>query len=98
MFNIKGHMKTNELKWIEFTEYKDFSESYTLSKFNFTSSNECKTPVTVEFNDNYDNRIVCAFIFEHYSYLAVIFLHSGSLDYKMRLRDLETLAQEKEVY
>ena len=81
------------------TEDKDYSVSYTLSKFNFTSANECQTPLTIEFPNNFDNRIVCGFIYEKYNYLAVVFLHSDTpLKYKMRLHNLNTLAQEKEVH
>ena len=76
---------------------KDYSLSYTLSKFSFTSITAWEKSTPVELSNNFDNRIVSAFIFERYSYLAVIFLHSD-MNYKMRLHNLNTLAQEKEIH
>ena len=52
--------------------------------------------MTQEFNDNYNNRIVSAFIFEYYNILAVCFLKSSNSKYTMRLHDLENLEQKNE--
>ena len=43
------------------------------------------------FDNNYDNRIVCAFIFTHYKYFEVFFLKSVINQYTIRLHDLNTL-------
>ena len=75
---------------------KDYSVSYTLSKFKFTDANTreiIKGPK--EFTDNYDNRIVCSFVFTHFNYLSVFFVKSDSLKYTMRWHDLETLESKK---
>ena len=76
---------------------KDYSESYTLSKFSFSSINEWQKSTPVEIKNNFDNRIVCGFIFEQYNYLAVFFLHSD-MNYRLYLHNLDTLEKEKEVH
>ena len=70
---------------------KDYSKTYTLSKFQFTSSDNRDLKKTIEFNENYNNRIVSAFIFTKYTYLAVFFLKSEKSQYTLRLHDLDTL-------
>ena len=75
---------------------KDYSVSYTLSKFKFTDANTreiIKGPK--EFTDNYDNRIVCSFVFTHFNCLSVFFVKSDTLQYTMRWHDLETLESKK---
>ena len=76
---------------------KDYSVSYTLSKFSFTNINTWDKSTPAEFENNFDNRIVCGFIFEKYNYLAVFFLHSD-MNYRMYLHNLDTLAKDKEVH
>ena len=74
-----------------------FSNSYTISKFKFNGLNEREILLTKEFFDNYNNRIISAFIFTHYNYLAVFFLKASLIQYTMRLHDLNTLEQKKEI-
>ena len=76
-------------------EEKAYGNSYTLSKFSFINATE-REILTEEFPDNFENRIVCAFIFKHFNYLAVFFLKSNPLTYTMRLHNLTTLKQEHE--
>ena len=74
-------------------EAKDYSDSYALSKFSFSSLNE-RTILTKEFYGNFDNRIICAFIFDHFNALAVIYLKTNYY-YTIRLHKLDTLDEEK---
>ena len=78
---------------------KDYSVSYTLSKFKFTESKTVEHSDPKEYNDNYDNRIVSAFIFNKYESLAVIFLKSNG-KYTLRLHDFNELNNkyETEIY
>ena len=78
----------------------DYSISYTLSKFKFISATERTLIKTLEFNDNFDNRIVSAFMFEHYTHLAVIFLKDIPFKYILRLHDLNNfnIDLELEIY
>ena len=76
---------------------EDYSISYTLSKFNFNSINSWEKSTPVEIKKNFDNRIVCGFIFEQYNYLAVFFLHSD-MNYRLYLHNLDTLAKENEAH
>ena len=82
-------------------EYHDYSESYKLTKFKFTSPTERTILANPnEFINNFDDRIVSAFYFEHYQYLAVIFLKSSPFQYTFRFHDLDNLntIEEKEFY
>ena len=73
----------------------DFSKSYTISQLNFNGLNNHEVLKTSEFDDNYNDRIISAFIFTHYNYLAVFFLKSN-YQYTMRLHDLNTLEKKYE--
>ena len=79
----------------------DYSISYKLTKFKFTSPNDrtilCNHD---EFKNNFDDRIVSAFYFEHYNNLAVIFLKNDPFQYTFRFHDLDNLdtIDEKEFY
>ena len=71
---------------------KAYSVSYTLSRFTF-SNLESRSMKTQEFSDNYDNRIVSAFIHEANNHLCVFFYKDGTNAYYLRVHNLETLAQ-----
>ena len=73
---------------------KAFSDSYTLSRFIFTDMNNYEM-LTKEFLDNYNNRIVSAFILDKYNVLVVFFL-KDNIKYKIRIHDLTTLNQIEE--
>ena len=75
---------------------KDYSISYTLTKFKFNSFDSYEK-TTKEFWNNYDNRIVSAFIMSEYSTLVVFFLKSGPASYHLRTHSLSDLKQDKEV-
>ena len=76
---------------------KAFSDSYTLSRFLFTDMNNYEM-LTKEFLDNYNNRIVSAFILDKYNVLVVFFLKdkNNKNKYKIRIHDLTTLNQTEE--
>jgi hypothetical protein len=79
---------------------KAFSDSYTLSRFLFTDMNNYEM-LTKEFLDNYNNRIVSAFILDKYNVLVVFFLKdknnkNNKNKYKIRIHDLTTLNQIEE--
>ena len=76
---------------------KPFSDSYTLSRFLFTDMNNYEM-LTKEFLDNYNNRIVSAFILDKYNVLVVFFLkdNKDNIKYKIRIHDLTTLNQIEE--
>ena len=84
-------------------ENQEYSVSYTLSKFKFTSATERNIIKSLEFGDNFDNRIVSAFIFEKYNYLAVVFLRdpdrlgSNTIAYYLRFHDLNSLEKKYEI-
>ena len=79
---------------------KSYSETYTLIKYKFTSSNNSEIIKQKEMSNNYDNRIVSAFIMDFYNCLAVFFLKDNPLTYTMRLHNLDTLEcfKDKEFY
>ena len=70
---------------------EDYSNSYTISKFKFNDLDNRQHLKSIEFYWNYNNRIVSAFNFVKYDYLAVFFLKSNANQYTMRLHDLNTL-------
>lgn len=88
--------------YVQYRETNDkneaYSVSYTLSRIKFTDLNNYEI-LTKEFDGNYDNRIVSAFYMDKYSpKLIVFFLKSGPATYYYRVHDIETLAQDKEIY
>ena len=86
------------VQWKGKTDDKSYSVSYTLTKFSFTSMDD-KTVVIKEFDNNYDNRIVSAFIMTPYNKLIVFFLKdrgSSYPKYKIRVHNLESLDNEGE--
>ena len=82
------------------TNGKDYSETYTLIKYKFTDSNSREIIKQKEMSNNYDNRIVSAFIMDYYNCLAVFFLKDNPVTYTMRLHNLDTLDcfKHKEFY
>ena len=96
----------NNIYYASYIQYKgtndgkDFSESYTLSKFKFNGINNKDIIFSKEFNDNYDNRIVSAFILDKYYFLAVCFLKRYENKYKVRLHNLDNfnIIKEEEIY
>ena len=65
---------------------KDYSISYTITNFKFSSFGSYEK-LTKEFFDNYDNRIVSAFVMTQYSKLVVFFLKSGPACYHLRTQN-----------
>ena len=101
---VKGDSKTYYIAFIQYkgTYYnKDYSDSYSLSKFKFNHLNNYEM-LTKEFSGNYNNRIVSAIRMEmdDYNYLAVFFLKSNPITYTMRLHNLDNLdiVKDKEFY
>ena len=76
---------------------RDYSISYTLSKFKFLDSNTNYWILNEEFDGNFDDRIISALIYEEYELLAIFFIKSGSLKYTIGLHDLNTLKLKQEI-
>ena len=93
---LEGNNNIYYTAYIKTINREHRSQSYTLSKFKFINSNEHELLLSREFNDNYNNRIVSAFIFEYYNILAVCFLKSSTSKYTMRLHDLGSLVMKNE--
>ena len=75
---------------------KAYSVSYSLSKFTFSSLNN-RSISYQEFTDNYDNRIVSAFIMTEYDKLMVFYFRESTNSYTLGVHNLDTLAKEKDV-
>ena len=72
---------------------KAYSESYSLSKFTFNSLTDHSVSYK-EFLDNYDNRIVSAFIMPVYSRLMVFFFKTTTNSYSLGVHYLDNLEKE----
>ena len=84
-FGIIDHIYSFQFSLLEFNNniyyavyiiarnQEGYGYSYVISKFNFKDSNNQKLFSNRQFNDNYNNRIISAFIFSQYNYLAVFF-------------------------
>ena len=77
-----------------------YSISYTLTKFAIKDFSSDNIKTKMQFFDNYDNRIVSAFILEKYQYLIVFFVKTSPYAYYIRRHNLNTLQSiaEKSVY
>ena len=107
-FGINEHIYSFQFSLLEFNNniyyavyiiarnQEGYGYPYVISKFNFKDSNNQELDSKREFNDNYNNRIISAFIFSDYNYLAVFFLKSSTSKYIMRLHDLNSLENEHE--
>ena len=104
---LEGKANTYYAIYVQYKDYymkdgerHDYSVSYTLSKFTFTNANERVVSTPIEVEDNFDNRIVSAFIFEEFNCLAVFFMKKDVFQYTMRFYDLENLSswKEKEIW
>ena len=72
---------------------KAYSESYSLSKFTFNSFTD-RTVSYKEIMDNFDNRIVSAFIMPCYNKLMVFFFKTTTNSYTLGVHNLDTLKNE----
>ena len=79
------------------TNGEDYSNSYTISKFQFHGLDNQQHLQREEYACNYDNRIVSAFYFSKHNSLAVFFLKSTVNQYTMRLHDLNNLEKKYEL-
>ena len=69
---------------------KHYSESYSLSKFTFNSLTD-RTVSYQEFLDNYDDRIVSAFIMPVYDKLMVFYFRASTKTYTLAVHYLDNL-------
>ena len=72
---------------------KAYSESYSLSKFTFNSLSD-RSIAYQEFQDNYDNRIVSAFVMTEYNRLMVFFFKTSTNAYTLGIHYLDNLNKE----
>ena len=97
---IEGASNTYYAAFIQYKgtndKEEDYSDTYTLSKIKFNSITSYEKNIK-EFEDNYDNRIVSAFIMEKYNVLVVFFLKKNPATYKFRIHKLDNLDQTNEI-
>ena len=97
---IEGYSNTYYAAYVQYQgtndNNEDYSISYTLSRFKFHGMDNYEK-IIKEFWDNYDNRIVSAFIMDNYKVLIVFFLRTNPATYKFRIHNLDTLEVSKEI-
>ena len=100
---MRGFKEFSQTYYAAYIQYKstntnneDYSDSYTLSKFKFTSLDSHEV-TNKEFFNNYDNRIVSAIMIERYDSIFIFFLKTNPATYYLRTHSLDDLSQKSEV-